>query len=111
GGLVMAMLPVVLSMLANRQGGPAMGGLGSAAAPGMGGPAGLGGLGGLGGLLEQLTRSGYGQQAASWVGTGANQALPAHAWSDVLGADQLAAIAAQAGVSPEQASVGLSQLM
>jgi uncharacterized protein YidB (DUF937 family) len=89
-----------------------MGGLGGPAAgvssPGMGG---MGGMGGLGGLLEQLTRNGYGQQAASWVGTGPNEALPAQAWSDVFGSDQLAAIATQAGVSEDDARNGLSELM
>src|SRR6185295_2118462 len=44
GGAVMALLPIVLGMLSNRGGG-----MGSAAAPGVGGGAGMGGLGGLGG--------------------------------------------------------------
>jgi uncharacterized protein YidB (DUF937 family) len=101
GNVMLALLPVVLSMLANRQG--------SAGAPGMGG--GMGGMGGLGGLLEQLTRSGYGAQASSWVGTGANQPLPAQAWSDVFAPDQLAAMAAQAGVTEDEARSGLSELM
>ncbi|WP_280151801.1 YidB family protein [Piscinibacter sp. XHJ-5] len=91
GNVVMALLPVVLGMLANRQGGT--------------------GMGGLGGLLEQLTRGGYGQQASSWVGTGPNEALPAQAWSDVFGPEQLAAIASQAGVSEDEARAGLSELM
>ena len=114
--VLVAMLPVVLGMLANRQqagGSAAFPGLGGAAAPGgMGGLGGLGaGMGGLGGLLEQLTRSGYGQQANSWVGTGANEAIPAHAWSDVFGADGVASIAAQAGVSEDEARAGLSELV
>jgi len=109
-GVLVALLPVVIGMLANRQGGSTGAG-GMGAAPG-GVPApGLGGLGGLGGLLEQLTRSGYGQQASSWVGTGPNEALPAHAWSDVFGPEKLAAIAAQAGVSEDDARAGLSELV
>jgi uncharacterized protein YidB (DUF937 family) len=95
-GVVMALLPVVLGMLANRQGG----GQGAAAMPG-----------GLGGLLEQLAGSGYGQQAASWVGTGQNEPLPPQAWSQVLGPDQLSAIAAQAGISEDDARHGLSALL
>lgn len=107
-GLLMALLPVVLGMLANRQGA----GMADAAAPGMSGASGMGGgMGGLGGLLEQLTRSGFGQQASSWVGTGPNEALPPNAWSQVLEPGQLSAIAAQAGISEDEASTGLSELV
>src|SRR5262245_57304516 len=60
--VLMALLPVVLSMLASRQGRGA-----PALAPG-----GPGGLGGLGGLLEQLRGAGYGAEAYSWVSTGNN---------------------------------------
>ena len=104
GNALVALLPIVLSMLANRQGG----GMGGAAPAGMGGS---GGAGGLGGLIEQMTRSGYGQQAASWVGTGTNEPLSPDAWSDVLGSDRLGAIATQAGLSEEQTRTGLSDLM
>ena len=108
---LVALLPVVLGMLANRQGaGPGAAGFSAISALG-GGGGGAGGLGGLGGLLEQLTRSGYGQQATSWVGTGRNQPLPPQAWSDVFGSDKLSAIAAQAGLSEDQTRHGLSELM
>jgi uncharacterized protein YidB (DUF937 family) len=108
GGMLMALLPVVLGMLANRQ----SAGMGNAALPGMGGAGGMGGgIGGLGGLLEQLTRSGYGQQASSWVGTGTNEPLPPQAWSQVLEPGQLAAIASQAGLSEDDARSGLSELV
>ena len=107
---LVALLPVVLGMLATRQGGG--GGGGPFAAMGLGGSGGgAGGLGGLGGLLAQLTQSGYGQQANSWVGTGRNEPIPPQAWSDVFGSDQLAAIASQAGLSEDQARHGLSELM
>jgi len=98
---IMALLPIVIGMLSNRGGGSGV------AAPVMGG----GGLGGLGGLLQQLTQSGYGQQANSWVGTGANEPLPPQAWSNVLRPEQLSAIAAQAGISEDEAAHGLSQLV
>jgi uncharacterized protein YidB (DUF937 family) len=101
GAAMMALLPVVLSMLSNRGGG-------TVAAPVTGGGAGMGGLGG---LLQQLTQSGYGRQANSWVGTGANEPLPAQAWSKVLSPEQLSAIASQAGVSEDEARQGLSQLV
>ena len=102
GGAMMALLPIVLSMLSNR------GGTGAVAAPAMGGG---GGMAGLGGLLQQLTQSGYGQQANSWVGTGANEPLPSQAWSKVLAPEQLSAIASQAGISEDEARHGLSQLV
>ena len=95
GRVIMALLPIVLQMLANRQRG--------GAAPRM--------PGGLGGILEQFRRRGYGQQADSWVGTGANQSLSPEALSDVFGEEQLGEIAAQAGVSAEEARMGLSQLL
>jgi len=103
GGAMMALLPIVLSMLSNRGGGT-----GAVAAPVMGGG---GGMAGLGGLLQQLTQSGYGQQADSWVGTGANEPVPPQAWSRVLPPEQLSAIASQAGISEDEARHGLSQLV
>jgi len=103
GSAMMALLPIVLGMLSNRSGG-----MGSVAAPVTGGG---GAIGGLGGLLQQLTQSGFGQQAASWVGTGANEPLPPQAWSKVLSPEQLSAIASQAGIDEDEARHGLSQLM
>lgn len=100
---MMALLPIVLGMLNNRGGGS--GGV-AASVLGEGG-----GMGGLGGLLQQLTQSGYGRQADSWVGTGANEPLPPQAWSQVLPPEGLAAIASQAGISEEDARNGLSQLV
>src|SRR5689334_10007249 len=79
--ILMALLPVVLSMLSQR--GHA-GGLGPGPAGGAGGLGGLAGMGGLGGLLEQFTRKGYGSQANSWVGTGENEALPPTAIDDIF---------------------------
>ena len=143
GGIMMALLPVVLAMLANRGGGAQQtgtgaggGGLGDilgqvlgGGAPrggggigdilgqvlggggGGGAGAGMGGMGGLGGLLEQFQRAGYGEQASSWVGTGQNQPIPADVIGHIFGQDGLAAIARQAGVSEQDASAGLSQLL
>ena len=103
GGAMAALLPVVLGMLANR------GGTAGALASSM--TAGGAGTGGLGGLLQQLTQAGFGRQADSWVGTGANEPLPPQAWSKVLAPEQLSAIAAQAGISEDEARHGLSQLV
>ena len=106
--VLMALLPVVLNMLSQR--GHA-GGLGAGPAGGAGGLGGLAGMGGLGGLLEQFTQKGYGSQANSWVGTGANEALPPTAIDDIFGRDQLHQIAQQAGVGDDDARAGLSELL
>jgi uncharacterized protein YidB (DUF937 family) len=133
---LMALLPVVLGMLMNRQGGSAastgggglgdvLGGmLGGRSAPGGGGGLGdilggmlsggagsAGGTGGLGGLLEQFQRAGFAEQANSWVSTGQNLPISPDAISQVFGSDTLAQIARQAGISEAQASEGLSQLL
>lgn len=136
-GILMALLPVVLAMLANRGGGAQQSGggglgdilgqvLGGGAQPrggggledllggllgGGGGGAGGGGMGGLGGLLEQMARSGYGDQARSWVGTGQNAPIPPDALEQIFGRGGIAEIARQAGVSEADASRGLSELL
>lgn len=134
--MLAALLPVVLGMLMNRQGGSAAGAggaglgdvlggmLGGRSAPGGGGGLGdilggvlgggagsAGGAGGLGGLLEQFQRAGYAEQANSWVSTGQNQPIPPDAIAQVFGNDTLAQIARQAGISEAEASQGLSQLL
>src|SRR5262245_33780923 len=136
GGILMALLPVVLSMLASRGGGrggpgPGMGGgglndvlgqvLGGGGRGGGGGMGdilgqvlgggGQGGMGGLGGLLEQLQRTGCGDQANSWVGTGQNLPISPEAMEQIFGRDGVAAIARHAGVSEADASRGLSELL
>jgi uncharacterized protein YidB (DUF937 family) len=99
--VLMALLPLVLSMLASRQGG---GGLGGS----MGN---TGGLGGLGGLLEQFQRMGYADQANSWVGTGSNLPISPEIIAQVFGRDGLSQIASQAGLTESEASVGLSAIL
>ena len=92
---VMALLPVVLAMLSNRTGGQS-------------GPAGGRGLGD---ILEQFQRAGFGEQARSWVGTGANQPISPDVISQVFGREGLSRIAAQAGLSDEQVSAGLTEVL
>jgi uncharacterized protein YidB (DUF937 family) len=75
------------------------------------GTAGGGAAGGLGGLLEHLQRTGYGEQANSWVSRGPNQTIPPDAMAQIFGRDGLAQISQQAGISEEDASRGLSQLL
>jgi uncharacterized protein YidB (DUF937 family) len=115
-GVMTALLPVVIAMLGNRGSAPASGfgrasaggGLGEVLGQVLGG---AGGAGGLGALLDQFQRAGFGDQVRSWVGTGANQEMPAGALDQVFGAGGLAEIARRAGLSEADASQGLSQLL
>jgi uncharacterized protein YidB (DUF937 family) len=121
--VLMALMPIVLGMLANRGlrgGSPNQmndargtgGGLGDVLGQVLGGGAGRGGAaGGLGGLLEQLQRSGFGEQADSWVARGANKPIPPDAMTQIFGHDGLEQISRQAGISQDEASRGLSQLL
>jgi uncharacterized protein YidB (DUF937 family) len=131
---LLALLPIVLSMLANRGasasgardagpagglgdilgqvmggGGQRGGGLGDILGQVLGGSGGQGG--GLGGLLRQFETAGLGDQARSWVSPGQNQPLAPDALGRVFGADGLAAIARQAGLSERDTSAGLAQLL
>lgn len=124
--ILMALLPVVLMMLRNRTGSAPSarvdaggqdsgfgggGGLGDILGQVLGGAGSGGGLGGFGAILEGLQRAGFGEQARSWVGSGDNQPLPPGALEQVFGQGGLAEIARRAGLSPEDTSRGLAQLM
>ena len=120
--ILVALMPVVLGMLANRgvQGGaPTQSAFGQRTGGGLtdilgqvlGGAAGGGAAGGLGGLLEQLQRAGYSEQANSWVSRGPNQPIPPDGMARIFGRDGLAQISQQAGISEEDASRGLSELL
>jgi uncharacterized protein YidB (DUF937 family) len=75
----------------------------------------LGGLiqqsGGLSGLVSQLSKGGLAAQVASWVGTGQNMAVSGQQITAVLGSGQLAQIAKQLGVDPNQAGGVLAQVL
>ena len=120
--VLLALLPVVLGMLANRgsQGAPNQAGYAPGGSGGLGGllgqvlgsqAAGSGATGGLGGLLEQLQRVGFGEQAESWVGRGANKPIPPDAMTQIFGHEGLRQISQQAGVPEDEAAQGLSQLL
>jgi uncharacterized protein YidB (DUF937 family) len=111
--VLVSLMPVVLGMLANRgaQGQtPRSGGLGDVLGQVLGGAGGSGG-GGLGGLLSQLQQAGFGEQADSWVSRGPNKPISPDAMTQIFGRDGLEQISRQAGVSQEEASQGLSQLL
>jgi uncharacterized protein YidB (DUF937 family) len=67
--------------------------------------------GGLGDLLGQLQKGGQGEVANSWVGKGENKAIAPGDLANALGADQIDAIASQAGMSRADLLQGLSQYL
>lgn len=67
--------------------------------------------GGIGEVLERFQQKGYSQQAASWVSTGANEELHPQAVSDVVGTEELSRLSQQLGVSQEEVSSGMSQIL
>jgi uncharacterized protein YidB (DUF937 family) len=67
--------------------------------------------GGLQGILAKLQQAGYGQQAQSWIGTGANLPIDPRIVQQVFGQGQLGQIAQQLGISPAQASDGVAQML
>ena len=109
-----------------------LGGLGSTAAPAGGSagrpsggavPGGLGGLlggltgggaggllsGGLGELIERFNQTGHGEAANSWVGTGPNRELAPPQVQQAIGADVLATLEQQTGLSRDEILARLSR--
>ena len=124
--LMMALLPVVLAMLANRRAsGPQAGSdpRGAGAGGGGGGLAdlisvvlggrgsGAGSGGGLGELLSQLQRAGFGTQADSWVSRGQNLPLPPEALEQIFGRQGVEEIARHVGASEADTRRALSELL
>ena len=78
----------------------------------MSGGGGAGGAaGGLGGLLQQFEKAGLSHVVQSWVGSGQNLPISPDQLQQVLGGDQVAAMAQQAGVSHGDLMSQLSQLL
>ena len=67
--------------------------------------------GGLAGLIRAFKDKGLGDVAASWVGTGANQPISADQIQHVLGSDLLGGLAGKLGMSSEDVSGRLSELL
>jgi uncharacterized protein YidB (DUF937 family) len=67
--------------------------------------------GGLGGLLQSFQQGGLGDVVNSWVSTGQNLPISPEQIQSVLGGGKLQEIAAQLGVSTEQASGSLADLL
>jgi uncharacterized protein YidB (DUF937 family) len=75
----------------------------------------LGGLlaqsGGVQGLLNKFTQDGHGDKVASWISPGENKPISPDQIQNVIGPDQVNAIAAKLGVDPAQASQLLAQFL
>jgi uncharacterized protein YidB (DUF937 family) len=67
--------------------------------------------GGLQGLMQNFHEKGLGAIAASWVGTGQNTPISADQIHQILGSDQVKALAAKCGISPDVASGAIAQLL
>jgi uncharacterized protein YidB (DUF937 family) len=68
-------------------------------------------LGGLGGLLDKLEKGGLGNVANSWVGSGQNQPVSPGQLGSVLGPDIIKVLAQRSGLSEEEISKQLSQIL
>lgn len=71
----------------------------------------LKGMGGLGGLLGKLQQGGLGSKTQSWVSTGANEDVEPDELEQALGTDTVAQVAAEAGVSHDEAKSGLAAML
>ncbi|MFJ1569749.1 YidB family protein [Streptomyces erythrochromogenes] len=63
----------------------------------------------LGGLMDMLTKSGLADQAQSWIGTGENKPVSGAQISEAVPDETLQKVAAQAGVSREEAADRIAQ--
>jgi uncharacterized protein YidB (DUF937 family) len=67
--------------------------------------------GGLQGLMSKFTQGGQGDAFSSWVGMGENKPVSPDEVHNVLGADQVQALAAKLGVDPSNASGFLAEYL
>lgn len=68
-------------------------------------------MGGISGVLDMFRQRGLGRQADSWVGTGPNEPISGEDVQNVFGSSQVDSIASKLGVSSEQASSGIAQVL
>src|ERR1700730_5459711 len=67
--------------------------------------------GGLQGLVQSFHDKGLGGLVSSWVGTGPNAPVTSDQIHQVLGSDQVKALAAKAGITPDIAGSAIAQLL
>jgi uncharacterized protein YidB (DUF937 family) len=68
-------------------------------------------IGGLSGLLQKAQAAGLGSKTSSWVGKGSNAKVSPEETKNLLGGDQIAAIAGKLGISPEKAARQISAIL
>jgi len=68
-------------------------------------------IGGLSGLVTAFEKSGLGGVVASWVGTGQNLPISVEQLQSVLGNEQVQAIAQKLGLSTQDASRSLAEML
>ena len=67
--------------------------------------------GGLQGLVSEFEQKGLGATVKSWIGTGPNQPISPDQVHQALGPDTIAQMAAKFGLSPQELSQKLSQIL
>jgi len=67
--------------------------------------------GGLQGVVTEFERNGFGPTVQSWVGTGPNQAIAPDGINRVLGSDLLQQLAAKTGLSVQDLTQRLAQVL
>ena len=68
-------------------------------------------VGGVEGLKQKFESAGLGDVARSWIGTGENKSVSAEQVKEALGAEQVAKVADEAGVSTDEAASALSKVL
>ncbi|MGB7189147.1 MAG: YidB family protein [Acidobacteriaceae bacterium] len=67
--------------------------------------------GGVEGLVQKFRANGLGEAVESWIGPGGNHPITAEQIQNVLGRDRISAIASKFGMSPEDASAKLAEVL
>jgi uncharacterized protein YidB (DUF937 family) len=68
-------------------------------------------MGGIDGLVKKFQQSGLGDLATSWVGTGENKSILPDQLASILGKDQIASLAQQAGIPESEGASVLSKIL
>ena len=67
--------------------------------------------GGLQGLVQSFHDKGMGGLVSSWISSGPNPPISGEQVHQVLGSDQVKALAAKAGISPDVAGTAIAQIL
>lgn len=67
--------------------------------------------GGVQGIVNQMQRQGFGDTVKSWVSSGPNQPISAERLHAVFGSGSIAEMAQRVGMSPEELSQKLAQVL